>query len=557
MAGQDQACAEGVVPIAAPISHQGAGAPWSGVGDSPNIVQLARAGSALNPEAPAIIFEDGLVVSRSELMERVASFASYLKERLAPGDRVAIILENRAEFMIAWLAVAACRATLVSINTGAQAHDGGHILHDSAAKMVITGDAGESLVAQLKPDLPQLREVIRVGGSEPDGLSRFAGAHSFNWSELGIQPDDATNVYYTSGSTGLPKACILDHTYWLRFVDVFQRLYGMGPEDRLLSSLQFSYGDPPWMMLTSLISGGTLVAMRRFSVSRYWQVVRRHGVTIIFGIASIPSLLLKQPPSTEDRNHKVKFALQLGMPAHLHRSVEERWGFRWVEGYGLTETGLVVSMPLALAAEMTGSGSIGVPCPEAEVSVIDDAGKPVAPGDIGEILIKAPGLMKGYLNRPDATAATIQDGWLFTGDLGHFDDRGFLYFNGRKKDIVRRGGENVAAAEVEQVLRSHPLVLEAAVVPVPDDVRGEEVKAFILLVEGATPDQFPPPKVVEYCAQRLARYKVPRYIEYRRTDFPRTPSMRVKKHALLEERRDQIAGAWDREHEATTNATPG
>jgi crotonobetaine/carnitine-CoA ligase len=327
----------------------------------------------------------------------------------------------------------------------------------------------------------------------------------------------------------------------------------MGPEDRLLSSLQFFYGDPPWMMLASLISGGSLVAMRKFSVSRYWHVVRQNAVTIIFGIASIPSLLLKQPPSSEDRNHKVKFALQIGIPGHMHRSMEERWGFRWVEGYGLTETGLVVSMPMAVAAEMTGSGSIGVPCPEAEARVVDDAGKSLAPGDVGEILIKAPGLMKGYLNRPDATAETIKGGWLFTGDLGHFDDRGFLYFNGRKKDIVRRSGENVAAAEVEQVLRSHPLVLEAAVVPVRDDLRGEEVKAFILLVEGATPDQFPPLEVVKYCAQRLARYKVPRYIEYRDEDFPRTPSMRVKKQALLQERQDQITGAWDRERETTAS----
>jgi crotonobetaine/carnitine-CoA ligase len=517
----------------------------------PNIVELARLGCERNPGAPAIIFEDGLVLGRRELLNRVESFASYLKDRVSPGDRVAIILENRAEFMIAWLAIVACRATMVSINTAVQAHDGGHILRDSAAKVVITGEAGETLVKQLQPDLPELRELVKVGAGEPDGLGTYKGSSNLDWSQLGIRPDDATNVYYTSGSTGPPKGCILDHTYWLRFVDLFLRLYGMGPEDRLLSSLQFFYGDPPWMMLASLISGGSLVAMRRFSVSRYWGVVRQHGVTIIFGIASIPSLLLRQAAGPDDKDHQVKFALQVGIQAHLHRSMEERWGFPWVEGYGLTETGLVVAMPMAYAAEMTGSGSIGLPCPEAEARVVSAEGSVLGPGEVGEILIKAPGLMKGYLNRPDATAETIRGGWLFTGDLGHFDDRGFLYFNGRKKDIVRRSGENVAAAEVEQVLRSHPLVLEAAVVPVPDDLRGEEVKAFILLIDGATPDQFPPEEVVDYCAKRLARYKVPRYIEYRREDFPRTPSMRVKKQALLEERGDQISGCWDRESETS------
>jgi crotonobetaine/carnitine-CoA ligase len=236
--------------------------------------------------------------------------------------------------------------------------------------------------------------------------------------------------------------------------------------------------------------------------------------------------------------------VHVGIPADLHTQLVERWGVPWVEGYGLTETGLVVGMPLDRAEAMTGSGSIGLPCPEVEVRLTDDQDNDVAVDSVGEILLRAPGLMTGYLNRPEATAETMRGGWLHTGDLGHRDDRGYLYFRGRKKDIIRRGGENVAAMEVEQVLRSHPAVLEAAIIPAADELRGEEVHAVLVLVAGQTPTTITPAELVDFCAERLAKYKVPRYVTFREDDFPRTPSMRVKKDEI----RDTATG-WDRASE--------
>jgi len=531
------------------VTHLPAGAPWSGV-PRMTVIDIAYAACTRNPERPALIFEDGLTLTRGELLERAERFAAYLHERVVPGDCVAIMLSNRAEFMIAWLAVAANRATLVSINTEAQEHDAGHILRDSQAVLVIVGEEGCSLIRRLRDECPRVREIIFVHEREPHGLDACIGTTDrLSFADLKLSMRDVTNVYYTSGTTGVPKGCMLDHEYWARFVDLFLRLYGMGPDDRLLCCLRFFYGDPPWQFLASLYSGGSLVVMRRFSVTRFWEVVRRYDVTILFGIASIPSLLLKAAPTAADRTHRVRYALQIGVPAHLHRQLVERWGFPWVEGYGLTETGLVISMPLAYANEMTGSGSIGVPCPEVEVRIVDDQGRDIPVGQPGELLIKAPGLMQGYLNRPDATAETLRDGWLCTGDLGRADERGFLYFVGRKKDIIRRSGENIAAAEVEQVLRSHPKILEVAVLPAADELRGEEVKAYILPVAGESSATLPPEEIVAYCAQRLAPYKVPRYIEYLTQDFPRTPSMRVAKDRLRQEHGDSIAGAWDRERE--------
>jgi carnitine-CoA ligase len=513
-----------------------------------DVISLVRDALAKDPAQPVFIFEDGVVVTRQRFREAVEGFAGYLSERIEPGDRVLIMLDNRTEFMVAWIAVNACGASLVPINTSAGEHDAGHILRDSAPAVAVVGAEHAELIGRVAgADGP---ELVIVDGQEPDGLaSHTSDSAPLTLDRVEVDPDAVTNVYYTSGTTGPPKGCMVGHDYWIRFVELYLGLYGLAPDDRLLCCLQFFYNDPPWLFLTSLQAGVPLVAMRRFSVSRFWPVVTRNEVTRLFGLASIPALLLKGEPRPEEREHHVEFALHVGIPAQLHAEFVDRWGFPWVEGYGLTESGLVVAMPLEHAEQMTGSGSIGLPCPGVSIRLVDDEGAEVGIGEPGEVLIQAPGMMRGYLNRPDATSETLTDGWLHSGDLARRDEQGFLYFLGRKKDIVRRAGENVAAAEVENVLRSHPQVLEAAVVPVPDELRGEEVKAYVALVEGAGAESVPPVGLVEFCRERLAKHKVPRYIEYRVEDFPRTPSMRVKKSALIAEVEDPFENAWDRDSE--------
>jgi crotonobetaine/carnitine-CoA ligase len=513
-----------------------------------DIVTLVREALDEEPTKPVFVFEDGVVITRERFRAAVEDFAGYLAERIGPGDRVLTMLENRTEFMVAWLAVNACGAALVSINTSAGGHDAGHIVRDSAAKLAVVGADHEGLIRAVTD--PDRTEVVVVSGAEPDGLSEYvSGSGPLRLADVAIDPDAITNVYYTSGTTGPPKGCMVAHDYWIRFVELYLGMYGLGEDDRLLCCLQFFYNDPPWLFLVSLRAGAPLVTMRHFSVSRFWSVVVRHRVTRLFALAAIPALLLRAEPRPEEREHEVEFALHVGIPAQLHAEFIRRWGFPWVEGYGLTESGLVVAMPLEHAGEMTGSGSIGLPCPGASVRLVDDEGREVGPGRPGEVLVKAPGMMRGYLNQPEATAETLAGGWLHSGDLARRDERGYLYFLGRKKDIVRRAGENVAAAEVENVLRSHPAVLEAAVVPVPDELRGEEVKAYVALVEDSSPSVVTPASLVGFCRDRLAKHKVPRYIEYRTEPFPRTPSMRVKKSALLEGMGDPIALAWDRDRE--------
>jgi crotonobetaine/carnitine-CoA ligase len=525
--------------------HEHAGAAWSAV-PAGTVIELVRNACLSEPGRPLLIFEDGLTLTRGQLLDRVERFAGALRDRVRPGERVAIVLDNRAEFMIAWLAVVALRATLVSVNPAVREHDARHVLRDSEAVLAIVGSPNQALLEAVRGDFALLRELIVVAEGEPDGLPIAEAGARFTLDQAGCERDDITNVYYTSGTTGPPKGCMVDHEWWLRTVDIDLRLHPKGPDDRMLCCLQFYYADPGWQVLAALQCGGAVVVMRRFSVSRFWDVVRANDVTEILGIASIPILLLKAPRSDRDRQHKVKRALQVAVPANLHRELVDRWGFPWVDGYGITEGNFVTRVPLDAADEMTGSGSIGIACPEVSIRLVDDEGGEVPVGATGEFLVKGPGLMRGYLSRPEATAKALRHGWLHTGDLGRRDERGYYYFVGRKKDIIRRSGENLAAAEVEEVLRSHPKVLDVAVLGVPDELRGEEVKAFILPVEGHTEATVPPEELAAWCAERLAAYKVPRYIEYRTTDFPRTPSMRVQKDLLRTA--DGHARVWDREH---------
>ncbi len=342
--------------------------PQWGAAPQQTIIQLVDEACRQWPDSPAMIFEDGLVVTYAELLAASEHFAGYLAERVQPGEAVAVILRNRAEFMIAWLAVVANRAVLVPVNPDDKILDAGHILRDSAAVIVILTEEHDALIAELRPGLTALREVITVRGGEPRGLAAYSGSRPLLFADARCAREDISNIYYTSGTTGRPKGCMVDHEWWLRTVDVLLRRIPQTPSDRVLCCLQFFYADPGHLLLECLTTGGALVVMRRFSVSRFWDVVREHRVTMILSFASIPLFLLKAVPDRRDRDNEVRVARHVAMPPDLHRQVVERWGFPWIEGYGITEGNVVTSMPLEYADEMTGSGSVGIPAPAAKTS---------------------------------------------------------------------------------------------------------------------------------------------------------------------------------------------
>lgn len=507
-----------------------------------DIVTLVRAGLERGGDSPLLIFEDGLQVSNSEFLGLLDAATARLGAEVKPGDRVVLMMDNRTEYFLGWLAVVACGGTVVSLNPRAGSADAAHILADSEARLAIVGPEQAATFRAFAGD--GIR-VIELDGPEPGGLGGPATG-------LPAEPparavDDITNVFYTSGSTGSPKGCMVDSAYWLRIVAGFVESHEQLADDRLLCCLPFFYNDPSWQLLASIHLGTPLVVMRRFSKSRFWRLVVSERVTKLFTIASIPAMLLTNEPTEEERAHNVRFAVHVGVPADLHHVLVERFGIPWLEVYGLTETGGLTAVPLAEAEAAVGTGTIGPPRSDVDLRIVDESGGPVATGSVGEVIARHGGMFRGYLNRPEATSEAMRDGYFHTGDLARMDERGWLFFAGRKKDVVRRNGENISAAEVEAVLRAHPAIVEAAVLPVPDTMRGEEVEAEVQLED---PEQtVEPAEVVAWCVEHLAPHKIPRYVRIRTQPFPMTPSMRVAKPALRDDPARAATPAWDREAE--------
>ncbi len=444
------------------------------------------------------------------------------------GDRVAIMLPNVVHWPVVWLAVLKAGAVAVPVNSAYQRSDLAFVLKDSGARVVFADAERAGLVGDVLAAEDGLADV-RVVDVADDGSEAFPATAPL----VEVAAGTLANLQYTSGTTGFPKACMLTHGYWVRLGWMCAAATGLGGDDVLLTSQPFSYMDPQWNTAVALTVGAPLVVLPRFSASTFMADVRRHRATFFYVLGSMPTLLAKQPPAADDRDNDLRLVLCSGIPVALHAQLEERWGAPWREVYGMTESGIDLFSPFD-DLDTVGSGSLGHPVPTKEARVVDPADpdhREVPEGEQGELVISGTPMMSGYWNRPDATAAVLRDGWLHTGDLVVRRPDGGIRLVGRIKDMVRRGGENVACAEVESVLVRDDRVVAAAVVAEPDDTLGEEVKAFVQLDDGVPADRTTAQQIRERAATQLARFKVPRYVEFV-ADFPRTPSERVSKPAL-------------------------
>ncbi|MBF6210717.1 AMP-binding protein [Nocardia puris] len=490
------------------------------------LVGLLAHRAAESPDREFLRFERG-----SWSFGAIEEWTARLARRLAtedgvrPGDRVAIMLPNVVEWPVAWFAILKAAGVAVPVNSSYRSADLEFVLRDSGARVVFTDAEHTPLVEEVRAANGELRDLRIVEVASRSELAGFPAAGP----QVVVAAETLANLQYTSGTTGFPKACMLTHDYWVRLGWICAGAAGLGPDDVVLTSQPYSYMDPQWNTALCLTIGAPLVVLPRFSASGFLADVRRHRATFCYVLGSMPTLLFKQPPTPQDRDNDLRLVLCSAIPAALHARLEQRWGAPWREIYGMTESGAdLVSLPGDTAD--VGSGRLGNPIPTKRIRIVDPEGHEVGEGEPGELITSGRPMMLGYWNRPEDTAKVLRDGWLRTGDVAVRDAGGYRLV-GRIKDMVRRGGENIASAEVERVLERDDTIVAAAVVGVPDELFGEEVKAFVQLKPGVEESHATAERIVNAARNQLARFKVPRYVEFV-ADFPRTPSERVSKPAL-------------------------
>lgn len=514
-----------------------------------NIGTLLEEAAAEVPDRLAWnFFESNDRVTYRDLLRRVHALAnSFAQAGIKQGDHVAVMLPNIEAMPLSWLALTLMGATMVPCNIAYTAREVAYVADNGDVSWVIIDAECLPVLESLSPLPGKLasERIIVVG----DRSSKYLGWEEIAASGEGrhqpakaVQLDDLANVQYTSGTTGFPKGCMLSHRYWLTTSKVNARRDGLTYRN-ILCPTPFFYMDPQWLLLMAFHQRATLHVARRQSPSRFMQWVRDYEINFCL----LPYLVLKQPPSPDDKKHALMRCNVYGIPQNIHADLEERFDLIAREAFGMTEAGTCLFMPIQ-AADMTGSGSCGKPGPFRQARIVGDDGKPVAQGEIGELQIRGPGMLQGYYKNPEATKAAFDGEWFRTGDLFRQDERGYYYIVGRVKDMVRRAGENIAAREVEAVITGLPQVVEVGVIPVPDETRGEEVKACIVLQPGLSAGDVPPHVIFEHCTSRLAAFKVPRYLAYV-DELPKTPSGKVAKGTLKTMSIDPTAGSYDRVQE--------
>jgi crotonobetaine/carnitine-CoA ligase len=332
------------------------------------------------------------------------------------------------------------------------------------------------------------------------------------------------SIQFTSGSTGFPKGCMLTQDYWL--VLGWVRSHQGRPPQRLLIDKPLTYMGGKWRFLMCLYLGATAYVAKRFSLTQLQQRLVDHDIDF-FAATDATAKLPAYPGLAGLRIAWISIA---GLSKGLHKSLEDKFNAPVRELYGMTETGSTIYMPIE-DSSMSGSGSCGLPAPYRQCRIVGPDGTDVEPGKTGELWVSGRAILKGYYNKPAATRSAFAGEWFRTGDLFRQDDDGYLYIEGRIKDSIRRSGENISAREIESVAADIPGVLETAAVAVPDEKRGEEVKLYLVLQPGYSAEQVTPAQVIAYCKDRLAAFKVPRYIEYL-DQFPHTTSGKIAKHEL-------------------------
>lgn len=502
-----------------------------------NVAECITLSARNNPDGEAIVFED-IRLTFGTLLEQAQRVAAYLQRKgVKPGDRVVLLLPNTPHFPIIYYGVLYAGAIVVPLNLMQTARELAYLFEDVTPTMLFYwGDLTETVdaaLAQTGLELSTVRVESGLTVQTPEDGDSFLAVMSRSTPRAVMaetSPDDVAVIIYTAAYDGRPLGAQLTH------FNVFQNAHTVGalslnfqPDDRSLCVLPLfhSFGQCVIMNAT-LLSGACVVLMTRFDAGKVLDVIAKERISTVGLVPTMYHFLLTSKTDRPIDVSSVKRALVGGapMPLPLLAGFKERFGITILEGYGLTETSPAVSFNMSEADNRV--GSVGLPLWGCEVRAVNEEGETLPAGVMGEIVIRGHNIMKGYWNRPEKDALTLRDGWLYTGDLGYLDEDGYIYIKGLKKDMLIRAGLNVYPREIELVLEAHPAVRAAAVIGIPDQMRGEEVAAIIELAEPLDDAE----KVLKgHCRTGLAGYKCPRSIEVT-SALPRDATGAVDKKAL-------------------------
>ena len=474
----------------------------------------------------------------SEMLDEVDRLASGLdKLGLGKGDKITVHLANSPEFLTTLFAAATIGAIVVPSNVNNRPSELRHILSYSDSVAVVTEPAFLPVVDEAVGEVPAIQHRVLARSEQ-----RTAGWVLLTELQQGdhapvecvAESEDVLEMLFTSGTTAQPKGVLLTHANLLRSGERSSKSMYLDHDERCLTALPvFHVNAQSLTVLAALTVGGTCILLEEYSASKFWDQVRRHRATQISLVAMLARTMLAQPSRDTDRDHHVRRVFYaLNITDAEREEFETRFGVELVNGYGLSEAMTVVTIAPVFGPKRW--PSIGLPAYDRLVRVVDADGNDVPPGAPGEVIVHGlPGrtIMKGYYKDPEATERAIRDNWLYTGDNAYVDEDGYFYFFDRKKDVIKRAGENISASEVEFVLLEHPEIGEAAVIGVPDPVRDEAVMAFVVVDQGSG---LTVEAIQEYCRQRLAGFKVPTIIELR-DELPKTSVGKIEKKVLRQE----------------------
>lgn len=487
--------------------------------------QAARA-----PASPFLIFEDRTFsfATFADATRRVAAALASLG--VAKGDRVAIVMSNRPEFLLSWFALSRLGAVEVPLNTGHRGTILRYMLEQAECTMLIVEGEFSTECFEATRDLGKLRSVVILDGQWAGDATDFGDL--LESAPLSASPNisaaDPMAIIFTSGTTGPSKGVVLPQQYALHQAAMIVAACGYTEEDCLYNALPLFHGNAQFLStIPALLAGARMVLARRFSASAFWGDVARHGCTEFNYIGGILPILLKAEPRADDATGSLRLMMGAGASKDVFEAVEARFGVELIEGYGMTETGI----PMINHRGDRRAGSCGKIRGTHAVMLVDDDGDPVGPGVAGELLVRPlsfNGMMSGYYGMPDKTIEAWRDLWFHTGDYLACDAEGYFSFVDRKKDALRRRGENISSFEVERGVNRHPAVFESAAVAVASDVGEDEVMICLSLRPGFAAE---PIDILRHCAADMAPFMVPRFVRILEA-LPRTPTERIQKFAL-------------------------